>query len=49
LIARFGDRVLAEIKTADIEDFIADPKQPRVVNRQPDGLCRRPPLTVSSS
>ncbi len=36
LIDRFGDRVLAEIKTADIEDFIADLKKPRVVNRQPD-------------
>jgi integrase len=36
LIDRFGDRVLAEIKTADIEDFIADLKKARVVNRQPD-------------
>ena len=36
MIDRFGDRVLAEIKTADIEDFIADLKMPRVVNRQPD-------------
>ena len=33
LIDRFGDRALADIKTADIEDFIADLKLPRVVNR----------------
>jgi integrase len=32
LIERFGDRLLAEIKTADIEDFVADLKKPRVVN-----------------
>ena len=32
LIERFGDRQLAEIKTADIDDFVADLKQPRVVN-----------------
>jgi len=35
LIDRFGDRALVDIKTADIEDFIADLKEPRVVNRQP--------------
>jgi integrase len=32
LIERFGERLLADIKTADIEDFVADLKQPRVVN-----------------
>ena len=32
LIERFGDRPLSEIKTADIEDFLADLKKPRVVN-----------------
>ena len=32
LIERFGDRLLSEIKTADIEDFVADLKKPRVVN-----------------
>ena len=32
LIERFGDRQLSEIKTADIEDFVADLKKPRVVN-----------------
>ena len=35
LIDRFGDRALADIKTADIEDFIADLKLPRVVSGQP--------------
>ena len=32
LIERFGERPIAEIKTADIDDFVADLKQPRVVN-----------------
>ena len=32
LIERFGDRPIAEIKTADIDDFVADLKQPRMVN-----------------
>src|SRR5262249_46635694 len=36
LIERFGDRPLKEIKTADIEDFIADLRKPRTVNRQPN-------------
>jgi integrase len=34
LIARFGDRLIADIRTADIEDFIADLKKPRTVHRQ---------------
>ena len=34
LIERFGDRPIAEIRTADIEDFIADLKKPRIVHRQ---------------
>jgi hypothetical protein len=29
LIERFGNRPVAEIKTADIDDFVADLKQPR--------------------
>jgi len=33
LIEHFGDAPLANIKTADVDDFIADLKQPRVVNR----------------
>lgn len=32
LLERFGDRQLAEIRTADLEDFVADLKQPRAVN-----------------
>jgi integrase len=32
LIERFGDQLIAEIKTADIDDFVADLRQPRVVN-----------------
>ena len=32
LIERFGDRPIAEIRTADIEDFVADLKKPRSVN-----------------
>jgi integrase len=32
LIERFGDRAIGEIRTADIEDFVADLKKPRVVN-----------------
>ena len=32
LIERFGNRPIAEIKTADIDDFVADLKRPRVVN-----------------
>lgn len=36
LIDRFGSRALADIKTADIEDFIADLRRPRTVNRQPN-------------
>ena len=36
LIDQFGDRALVDIKTADIEDFIADLKLPRLVNRQPN-------------
>jgi integrase len=36
LIDRFGSRPLTDIKTADIEDFIADLRRPRTVNRQPN-------------
>jgi integrase len=32
LLERFGDRPLADIRTADIEDFVADLKHPRTVN-----------------
>ena len=33
LLAHFGDRPLAEIRTADVEDFIGDLRKPRVVHR----------------
>ena len=32
LIERFGNRPVAEIKTADIDDFVADLMRPRVMN-----------------
>ena len=32
LLERFGERLLPGIKTADIDDFVADLKQPRLVN-----------------
>jgi len=36
LVDRFGDRALADVKTADIEDFIADLKLPRTILGQPN-------------
>ena len=35
LLERFGDCALADIKTADVEDFIADLRKPRIVGREP--------------
>jgi len=34
ILERFGGRALAEIKTADVEDFVADLRKPRIVNRE---------------
>lgn len=34
LIDGFGDRVITEIRTADIEDFVADLRRPRAVNSE---------------
>jgi hypothetical protein len=31
LLERFGDWALADIDSADIEDFIGDPRKPRMV------------------
>ena len=45
LVARFGDMALADIKTADIDDFITDLKQPRVVHRVAGQ--RRKPASVN--
>ncbi len=36
LLRAFGDRIVSEIRTADVEDFIADLKKPRTVNGLPD-------------
>jgi integrase len=36
LVDRFGDCLLLSIRTADIEDFIADLRKPRLVNRRPN-------------
>ena len=43
LIERFGDFALIEIRTADVEDFIADLKKPRV-----DGRTLGRPLATAS-
>ncbi len=32
---RWGDRAIAEIKTADVQDLIADLQKPRIVGRRP--------------
>jgi integrase len=34
-LERFGDRALTEIKTAVVQDFIADLQKPRIVGRRP--------------
>ena len=36
ILERFGDWALTEIKTADIEDFIADLRKPRIVGKRAD-------------
>jgi integrase len=36
LIDHFGDRPIADIRTADVEDFMADLRKPRIVNRRPN-------------
>ena len=45
-LARFGDRALTEIRTADIEDVIADLRKPRVIGRRP-GLRPLTPATIN--
>ena len=42
MLERFGDWALTEIKTADIEDFIADLRKPRIVGRCADERCLTP-------
>ena len=34
ILEYFGDRLLAEIRTADVEDFIADLRKPRIAGRR---------------
>jgi integrase len=34
IVDRFGDKLLAEIKTADVEDFIADLRKPHIAGRR---------------
>ena len=43
---RFGDRPLTEIRTADVQDFVADLQAPSVIGRRP-GLRVRRPATVN--
>ncbi len=45
-LARFGDRALTEIRTADIEDVIADLRKPRMIGRRP-GLRPLTPATIN--
>jgi hypothetical protein len=34
IVEYFGDRPVAEIRTADVEDFIADLRKPRIAGRR---------------
>ena len=34
-LERFGDRALVDIRTADVQDFIADLRKPRAIHRRP--------------
>ncbi len=43
LVDHFGDRLLADIRTADVEDFIADLRKPRIAGR------RKTPRTLSAA
>ena len=42
ILEHFGDRLLAEIKTADIEDFIADLRKPRIPGRRKTARTLKP-------
>ena len=33
-VERFGDRALADIRTADVQDFVADLQKPRKIGRR---------------
>jgi hypothetical protein len=42
ILERFGDRALTDIKTADVEDFIADLRKPRIVGKRTEERCLTP-------
>jgi hypothetical protein len=42
ILERFGDWALTDIKTADVEDFIADLRKPRIVGRHAEARCLTP-------
>lgn len=42
ILEGFGERALTDIKTADIEDFIADLRKPRIVGRRAQERCLTP-------
>jgi integrase len=44
IIEYFGDRPIAEIRTADVEDFIADLRKPRIAGR-----CKTPRVLAPAS
>ncbi len=48
-IERCGDRAIADIKTADVQDLIADLQKPRVVGRRPAPACSAPRASTASS
>lgn len=41
IIEHFGDRLLAEIRTSDVEDFIADLRKPHIAGRSSRVSCRQ--------
>ena len=41
-VDRFGDRALVDIRTADVQDFIADLRKPRAVPPTRRARARRP-------
>lgn len=41
-LERFGNRALSEIRTADIQDLIADMRKPRVLNKRPGPRAPKP-------
>ena len=48
-LERFGDRALADIRTADVQDFIADLRKPRAVHRRGVRVLSAARSTASST